>query len=132
MANLPLTWTLFRRLFNLRSFAGSSDASKTRSGQPASSFRSQAQRNTRSAVNVDPSDSQEQINKAYGIPLKIYQRHDVQVSTEPAGSSESRPNSRDEGLVTTTIKGGMQGSRLDAETASERSPGPVVNVASAV
>ncbi|POR31150.1 Uncharacterized protein TPAR_08628 [Tolypocladium paradoxum] len=141
VANLPLTWTLFRRMFNLRSFDGSSDHSKTRSGQPASSFRSQVQRNGRSAgrsyiatgdgVDVNPSDSQEQINKVYGISLKIYQRHDVQVSSEPAGSSESRPDSRDEGL-TTTIKGGIQGSQHDMETASERSAGVAVKVASRV
>ncbi|KND91021.1 hypothetical protein TOPH_04420 [Tolypocladium ophioglossoides CBS 100239] len=140
VANLPLTWTLFRRVFNLRSFNGS-DHSKTRSGLPTSSFQSQAQRNGRSTgrsyiatedgPEMDPSDGQEQINKAYGISLKIYQRHDIQVSSEPAGSSESRPDSRDEGH-TTTIKGGIHSRGNDVETASERSSSAAVKVVSGV
>ncbi|KAJ6442495.1 acetamidase [Purpureocillium lavendulum] len=133
VANLPLTWTLFRRMFNLRSFNGGSDYSKTRSGHPTSTVRSQGQRRNpgRSYISagegrdgmhdLGPAESQEQINKDddYGISLKIYQRRDVQVKSEPAaGTSGSKSESNEslpEGL-TTTIKGGHRDSTRDVET----------------
>ncbi|UNI22954.1 hypothetical protein JDV02_008797 [Purpureocillium takamizusanense] len=151
VANLPLTWTLFRRMFNLRSFNGGSDYSKTRSGHPTSTVRSQGQQRRnpgRSYISagegrdgmhdLDLSESQEQITKEsneYGISLKIYQRRDVQVRSEPAGgtTSGSKSDSNEslpEGLTTTTIKGGgghRQSSR-DVETASARSAGGGVPV----
>ncbi|KAK2601785.1 hypothetical protein QQS21_004669 [Conoideocrella luteorostrata] len=149
VANLPLTWTVFRRLFNLRSFNNSEYSSKNRSGQPTSTTRSYGQSNVRTqnrsyirhgdANDNDLGGSEEEIAKGYGISLKIYQRHDVQISSEPAPAREGRQSSNEslpDGL-TTTIKGGAPRSFLhdpdanDVEAASDR-PYPAVKVTSSV
>lgn len=81
-ASLPMTWTLFRHMFNLRSFMGSSkDRYGSRpitdySGSRSQTHRSAARSVVRSvahpeATDVDSFDSQEEINRAYGIPLRV-------------------------------------------------------------
>lgn len=140
-----MTWTLFRRVFNLKSFAGYSKdryGTHTNSGFRSQSYgqRSGVRSTVRSTVHpdadndFDPSDSQERINRAYGVPLKIYQHHEVKVSSAPAETESGRSsssNSLPEGL-TTTVKGGPGERRRDEETASERSANGVVRVASGV
>jgi hypothetical protein len=41
------------------------------------------------AIDISPSESQEQINTNYDIPLKIWQHHEVQVTTEEVESKHS-------------------------------------------
>ncbi|EXU98679.1 hypothetical protein X797_008153 [Metarhizium robertsii] len=148
VANLPLTWTVFRRLFHLRSFDNSEYSSKTRSCQPSSTLRSHGQAHGQAhgrtanrsyirqgdANDGDLAGSQEEITKGQGISLRIYQRHDVQISSEPVTNHHARQLSNEslpDGL-TTTIKGGASGSfLLDAETASDKSY-PAVKVNSSV
>ncbi|OAQ58717.1 decarboxylase [Pochonia chlamydosporia 170] len=145
VANLPLTWTVFRRMFNLRSFNNSEYSSKNRSGHPNSTAaRSQGQTHGRTqnrsyikhddANDNDLTGSQDDITKGYGISLKIYQRHDVQISSEPAERNDGRQSSNEslaDGL-TTTIKGGAPRSFLhDPETSSDKSY-PAVKVNSSV
>ncbi|KAG8413171.1 hypothetical protein J3459_015736 [Metarhizium acridum] len=134
VANLPLTWTVFRRLFHLRSFDNSEYSSKNRSGQPSSASRPHGQAHGRipnrsyirhgDTNDIDLAGSQEEITKGHGISLRIYQRHDVQISSEPVSSNHGRQLSNEslpDGL-TTTIKAGASRSFLhDAETASDKS-----------
>ena len=52
------------------------------------------------AIDISPSESQEQINTAYDIPLKIWQQHEVHVTTEEVESKHSkesleRPHNKD-------------------------------------
>ncbi|ODA83241.1 hypothetical protein RJ55_01753 [Drechmeria coniospora] len=154
VANIPLTWTLFRRAFHLRSFDESGNGSKTPAGHANSTVRSHAQRHNRNASGSyimadgdgpdvpdgpcsERSVGREEMEKEYGISLKIYQRHDVQVRSEPAGSRDGWVASRTSpppGL-TTTIQGGSREGPRDVETASVRSSGPFggpVSVAVAV
>lgn len=151
VTNLPLTWTVFRRLFNLRSFNNSEYSSKSRSRHPGSTMRSHGQTHDRTFNRDyirqrdadDPlADSQEEINKGYGISLKIYQRHDVQISSEPAPAREGHHDhhqpsneSLSDGL-TTTIQGGLPQSFLhDPDIGEELPPErtcPTVKAASGV
>jgi hypothetical protein len=141
VANLPLTWTVFRRLFHLRSFDGS-EYSKSRTGHhPGSTVtaRSHGQLHGRSktrsytrqgdASDNDLAGSQEDITKGYGISLKIYQRHDVHVSSEPATKEDGRQASDESlpgGLITTVKGGGTPQSFLDdSEAASDKFYPPV-------
>ncbi|KAG6031269.1 hypothetical protein E4U41_007642 [Claviceps citrina] len=122
VTNLPLTWTVFRRIFNLGSFNHSDySSSKNCSAKPLSTARSLHATHPRSEIRTyikqDGADdhehahgSEEDITKSYGISLKIYQRHDVQISSEQAPqrmcsnwSSESLP---DRFTTTTVIRGG--------------------------
>lgn len=135
---------MFRRLFNLRSFNNSEYSSKNRSGQPGSTVRSHGQAHGRTqnrsyikqgdTNDDDLAGSQEEITNGYGISLKIYQRHDVQISSEPVAKNDDRQSSNEslpDGL-TTTIKGGTPRSFLqDADNASDRSY-PAVKVTSSV
>ncbi|KFA79701.1 hypothetical protein S40288_10134 [Stachybotrys chartarum IBT 40288] len=115
-ANLPLTWTLFRRLFSLHSFVGSSKdrnttTSQFRSTGHSQNLRSGALSGIRSVVRPEPaqidrSDSQEEINRAYGIPLKIYHKYEVEIHSAPAEDSDGSSISRSEGIIT-TVKGGL-------------------------
>lgn len=41
-------------------------------------------------MDISPSESQEQINTAYDIPLKIWQQHEVHVTTEEVESKHSK------------------------------------------
>ncbi|KAH7304067.1 hypothetical protein B0I35DRAFT_484739 [Stachybotrys elegans] len=143
-ANLPMTWTLFRRMFNLRSFAGSSNdrygtrtTSRFQSLGRSKNNRSAAQSAMRSThrpdgKEVDPADSQEEINRQYGIPLRIYQKNEVEVRSSPANNDDGRSSSSlsiHEGVVTTVV-GGSRAKDSNAETSSERSTAGIVRVTS--
>jgi hypothetical protein len=81
---------------------------------------------------VDPADSQEEINRQYGIPLRIYQKNEVEVRSSPANQEDGRSSdslSLHEGVVTTVI-GGHHVKETNAETASERSTTGIVRVTS--
>ncbi|KAF3769354.1 hypothetical protein M406DRAFT_249523 [Cryphonectria parasitica EP155] len=105
VANLPLTWTLLQRLFNLGSFHSKSSNRRTTMGQGTSRFRSvygnlssrirEETQSVRGHTTKDPefnsTDSQEQINGSYGIPLQIYQKNEVHITTEAAPDGDSSP-----------------------------------------
>ncbi|KAG5980172.1 hypothetical protein E4U55_004313 [Claviceps digitariae] len=157
VANLPFTWTVFRRLFNLGSFNNGEHSSKMRSAKLGSASLYHAtnpRTQTRSYIKQgdangdDVNGSEENIAQSYGISLKIYQRHDVQISSEraPQGkrskwSIETLPD----GFTTTTvIKGGQPRSffhagdagdtadTANADTSSADSSYPVVDVTQGV
>lgn len=138
VANLPLTWTILRRIFGLRSFNGKSSNQHTT--DPNSRFRSLYSRNQVSVVRGDdpalePSTSEEQINKGYGIPLKIYQRHEVEITSEAAVPENRRPSSQgsSEGHgITVTVKSAFQRGARDEETASEKSTAGIVKVSQGI
>lgn len=130
-ANLPYIWTLLRRIFNLKSFAGYSNK---RSTNPSTRFQSNFSHGPRSAVRAGDTtihrlDSEEQINTTYSMPLKIYQRHDVEIRTEEATPEERRspPGCIPSELVAGKDMSLHSGSR-DEETGSERSAAGVVKV----
>ncbi|KPM35988.1 hypothetical protein AK830_g10570 [Neonectria ditissima] len=131
-ANLPYIWTLLRRVFNLKSFAGYSNK---RSTNPSTRFRSDFSHGPRSAARAGDTtihrlDSEEQINTTYSMPLKIYQRHEVEVRSEEATPEERRSPP---GCIPAELSAGHKdmslhsGSR-DEETGSERSAAGVVKV----
>jgi hypothetical protein len=138
-ANLPMTWTLVRRIFKVSAFAGysSKNGYGTRTTQGRSTGASHVQRTrVRPDPNeVDPSDSQEEINRQYGIPLRIYQKHEIEVQEETlADGSEGRGSndSLPEG-VTTRVTGMAMGPRdYGAETSSEKSAAGIVKAAPGV
>jgi len=135
-SNLPYIWTLLRRLFNLGSFNGSSYGK--RSTNPSTAFRSNFTNHrsgVRSQVRAEGGtlhrlDSEEQINAPYSMPLKIYQKHQVELSSEEAGPEDRRSPS---GVVPRDLEGHKDlstrsSSRDDMETGSERSAVGVVKV----
>ncbi|KAG5951476.1 hypothetical protein E4U53_003026 [Claviceps sorghi] len=138
VANLPLTWTVFRRLFNLGSFNHSEYSFKVRSaklstvsGSHITYSRNQNRnyKNQEDANGGNANGSEENIGQSYGISLKIYQRHDVQISSERAHF-----DTLTDGITTTTvIQGGQPRSFSHAEdiAAADRSTAdrscPVVN-----
>ncbi|KAI8718098.1 hypothetical protein NCS52_00887800 [Fusarium sp. LHS14.1] len=135
-SNLPYIWTLLRRLFNLGSFNGSSYGK--RSTNPSTAFRSNFTNHrsgVRSQVRAEGGtlhrlDSEEQINATYSMPLKIYQKHEVEISSEEAGPEDRRSPP---GIVPRDLEGNKDlstrgSSRDDMETGSERSAVGVVKV----
>ncbi|KAK7924085.1 hypothetical protein PG985_006139 [Apiospora marii] len=100
VTNLPSTWTLCRRVFNLRSFHGKSSGART-SEAANSRFARSGYGNGRSHLSsterriITRSESQEQIFHDDGldlpIPLKIYQQHEVSIKTERVGDSDGKP-----------------------------------------
>ncbi|KAI9154690.1 hypothetical protein HJFPF1_07247 [Paramyrothecium foliicola] len=144
-ANLPMTWTLCRRVFKLNSFAGySKDRYGTRNTSHFQSLgtgnrhRSGARSAVRSTArpdpnDIDPSDSQEEINRAYGVPLRIYQKHEVEISSAPAETTDGRLSSNEslpEGLTTTVIGGTKKHIKDLDETASNKSAEGIVRATS--
>ncbi|EEU42355.1 uncharacterized protein NECHADRAFT_39937 [Fusarium vanettenii 77-13-4] len=113
-ANLPLTWTLLQRVFRLGSFAARyGKSSGQRTGEATSRFRSnygnltsvtREERRTRLGTSHEPglsiSESQEQINSGDSIPLKIYQKNEVTVTTNEleTGRRVSSPTEQQAGL----------------------------------
>ncbi|KAI0134293.1 hypothetical protein BJ170DRAFT_679196 [Xylariales sp. AK1849] len=99
VANLPFTWTLLQRLFSLRSFSGKSSGrgagegtSHRRSayGNLASRTREQERRQrAKDGTELSITESQEQINQT-GVPLKIYQKNEVHITTEDVESLSDR------------------------------------------
>ncbi|KAK7970327.1 hypothetical protein PG988_009400 [Apiospora saccharicola] len=99
VTNLPSTWTLCRRIFNLHSFHGKSSGART-SEAANSRFARSGYGNGRSHISsterriITRSESQEQIFHDDGldlpIPLKIYQQHEVSIKTERIGDSDDK------------------------------------------
>ncbi|CAJ2509533.1 Uu.00g145590.m01.CDS01 [Anthostomella pinea] len=94
-ANLPFTWTLLQRVFNLKSFNGKS--SNQRTGDPPSGFRSgYGNHNTTVGRGEDMefsrTDSQEHINRTFerDVPLKIYKQQEVHVTRTDGDQESSR------------------------------------------
>ena len=145
-----MTWTLCRRVFSLTSFHEKSSYPRTGSAAFTNRFRSNYGRGTTvSAADNRPdahelsrAGSQEHINREYAdIPLKIYQHHEIEISTHRidrdeeaggAGLSDERRNSPDgrRGVGSTTKV--TSGGAMSEESASERSSPGVVKVASGV
>ncbi|KAH7125039.1 hypothetical protein B0J13DRAFT_566123 [Dactylonectria estremocensis] len=134
-ANLPYIWTLLRRLFNLKSFVGSSHK---RSTNPSTRFQSNFSHGHRSAVRAPPQgtlhwlDSEERINNTYSMPLKIYQPHEVEISSEEVTPRERRsPPGCIPSVLTASLlvkdRNLPSGSR-DEETGSERSAVGVIKL----
>lgn len=109
-ANLPLTWTLLQRVFRLGSFKERYGSSRTPSRPiTASHFRSTAY--GRSGMRTGTGEhghgdgvsglergaSQERINQSFHVPLKIYQKREVQITSVSAGPED--------GLATRTRRG---------------------------
>ncbi|KAI1847906.1 hypothetical protein JX265_001912 [Neoarthrinium moseri] len=98
VANLPFTWTLLQRAFNLRSFNGKSTGntpaanSRFRSAYGNLTSRTGGEKRNRpmGLGDLDASESQEQINDPFGIPLKIYQQNEVTVTSEEVDAKEGR------------------------------------------
>lgn len=96
--NLPSTWHLFRVVFHLKSFNGKTSGART---SEATRYRSRGgygggYGNGRStlASRLTRSESQEEINRSYQIPLKIYQQQEIHVKTETLGPDKAKsPNS---------------------------------------
>ncbi|KAK8138243.1 hypothetical protein PG984_001623 [Apiospora sp. TS-2023a] len=99
VTNLPSTWTLCRRIFNLHSFHGKSSGART-SEAANSRFARSGYGNGRSHISsterriITRSESQEQIFHDDGldlpIPLKIYQQHEVSIKTERIDDSDGK------------------------------------------
>ncbi|KAF4981837.1 hypothetical protein FZEAL_2415 [Fusarium zealandicum] len=135
-ANLPLTWTLLQRMFRLGSFhAKYGRSSGQRTGEATSRFRSaygnlssvtRDERRTRRGAPLEPglsiSESQEQINSSDSIILKIYQKNEVNITSDevvPDGQRGSSPQSTHNGLERTTFGGtNGQGGRLSGDKSS--------------
>lgn len=119
-ANLPLTWSLLQKTFGLRSFK---DYSNPYSNQRTNShFRSTTYGRQSKRGPATRSASQERINT---IPLKIYQKHEVQVTNAPL--SPTRGESSEESLplpdqlrTTVHVQGGNSSTHAP-ESASEKS-----------
>lgn len=116
-ANLPLTWTLLQRVFRLGSFAakyGKSSGQRTgdatatgHGGRLRSAYGNLTSRNREDEdrrrragpahdMDISPSSSQEQINgqPPFDIPLKIYQRNEVRITTEEVAVAVDAKNGR--------------------------------------
>lgn len=149
-ANLPMTWTLFRRVFSLTSFHEKSSYPRTGSAAFTNRFRSAYGRGTHvSAADNRPDEhelsragSQEHINREYAdIPLKIYQHHEIEIRThtisvdEEAGAGRSDDHTRQSpdgrrGIGSTTKV--TSGGAMSEESASELSSPGVVKVSQGV
>ncbi|KAK6063209.1 ubid family decarboxylase [Seiridium cupressi] len=136
-ANLPFTWTLLQRTFNLRSFNGKSSGART--SEPASRFRSGYGRGTNHlttisrghpGIELGSCNSQEQINDTFGTQLKIYQQTEVHVSRQDAHPSEKGPETPS--TIGSNLKAHYPGGASDEETSSNGSSAGVVTEISKV
>ncbi|KAI0129022.1 hypothetical protein BJ170DRAFT_579305 [Xylariales sp. AK1849] len=128
-ANLPFTWTLLQRTFNLRSFNGRSSAAQTIDGVSLG-FRSAYGRGTvrrpstprHIGMELASSSSQEQINHYYGAPLKIYQQTEVHFSSRGLDSKDERAPFPDTPTThALASRGAFPGGKTDVETSSHES-----------
>ncbi|KPA35710.1 integral membrane protein [Fusarium langsethiae] len=94
-ANLPYIWTLLRRIFKLGSFSGSTYGKST--NNPPKAYRTNFTNHrsgVRSQIRADHTlhqvDSEEEINNSYALPLKIYAKREVQITSEDAGPEDRR------------------------------------------
>lgn len=95
-ANLPLTWTLLQRVFHFKSFQEkyAHQYSHSRTGFHSNGYGTRQPRSTiRGTISsaIDRSASEERINQGFSsIPLKIYQKREIEISTLPAGPDDHR------------------------------------------
>lgn len=112
-ANLPLTWPIFQRVFNLKSFLDNSPSNRSGSNGRYTTFSSRLRSRGRSAEDedhnldrsrhrsirdtlssaIDRSESEERIYTTT-VPLKIYQKREVEISTLPAGPDDTKDRLR--------------------------------------
>jgi hypothetical protein len=133
-ANLPYIWTLLRRIFKLGSFSGSTYGKGT--NNPSKAYRSNFTNHrsvVRSQIRADHAlhqvDSEEEINGSYALPLKIYAKHEVQITSEEAGPDD-RNRRGPVGCIPDELMSRSKDSIRtdDPETNSERSAAGVVKV----
>jgi hypothetical protein len=131
-ANLPYIWTLLRRIFKLGSFSGSTYGKST--NNPSKAYRSNFTNHrsvVRSHIHADHTlhqvDSEEEINNSYALPLKIYAKREVEITSEDAGPEDRRGPV---GCIPDELMSHSKDSvrTEDMETASERSAAGVVKV----
>jgi hypothetical protein len=133
-ANLPFTWTLLQRTFNLGSFNGKSSGART--SEVASRFRSGYARGTNhfttvtrgnQGIELGSCNSREHINDAFGTQLKIYQQTEVHVSSQEVdGMEKSRNAAHSPDLLGSDLRGIYSGTTSDAETFSNSSEAGMV------
>ncbi|KAF5962741.1 integral membrane protein PTH11 [Fusarium bulbicola] len=131
-ANLPYIWTLLRRLFKLGSFSGSTYGKSTNNPSKAyrsnfTNHRSVVRSQVRAEHNLHQVDSEEEINGTYALPLKIYAKHEIQITSEDAGPEDRRGPV---GCIPDELMSHSKDSIRtdDVETNSERSAAGVVKV----
>ncbi|KAM0347395.1 hypothetical protein ACHAPU_004916 [Fusarium lateritium] len=131
-ANLPYIWTLLRRIFKLGSFSGSTYGKST--NNPSKAYRTNFTNHrsgVRSQIRADHTlhqvDSEEEINGSYALPLKIYAKHEVQITSEDARPEDRRGPV---GCIPDELRSHSKDSMMtdDPETMSERSAAGVVKV----
>lgn len=131
-ANLPYIWTLLRRIFKLGSFSGSTYGKST--NNPSKAYRTNFTNHrsvVRSQIRADHTlhqvDSEEEINNTYALPLKIYAKREIQITSEDAGPEDRRGPI---GCIPDELMSNSKDSvrTEDMETASERSAAGVVKV----
>ncbi|EKJ72976.1 hypothetical protein NXS19_003007 [Fusarium pseudograminearum] len=131
-ANLPYIWTLLRRIFKLGSFSGSTYGKST--NNPSKAYRSNFTNHrsgVRSQIRADHTlhqvDSEEEINNSYALPLKIYAKREIQITSEDAGPEDRRGPV---GCIPDELMSHSKDSvrTEDMETSSERSAAGVVKV----
>ncbi|KAH7120295.1 hypothetical protein B0J13DRAFT_680598 [Dactylonectria estremocensis] len=140
-ANLPLTWTLLQRVFKIGSFHakyGRSSGARTGdgTGRLRSAYGNLSSRNAEKTrpkkttihdPDLSPSESQEQINEPYGIPLKIYQHNEVEITTEEVTPKDGRISPQHMG-GTFVINDSPTGSVNGDKSVSEQEMGIVTKV----
>ncbi|EXM13984.1 hypothetical protein RAB80_003612 [Fusarium oxysporum f. sp. vasinfectum] len=131
-ANLPYIWTLLRRIFKLGSFSGSTYGKSTNNPSKAyrsnfTNHRSVVRSQVRAEHNLHQVDSEEEINATYTLPLKIYAKHEIQITSEDAGPEDRRGPV---GCIPDELMSHSKDSIRtdDVETNSERSAAGVVKV----
>jgi hypothetical protein len=131
-ANLPYIWTLLRRIFKLGSFSGSTYGKSTNNPSKAyrsnfTNHRSVVRSQVRAEHNLHQVDSEEEINATYALPLKIYAKHEIQITSEDAGPEDRRGPV---GCIPDELMSHSKDSIRtdDVETNSERSAAGVVKV----
>jgi hypothetical protein len=141
-ANLPFTWTLLQRTFNLKSFNGKSSGERT--SEAASRFRSGYGRGTNHrttitrnhpGIELGSCNSQEQISDSFGNQLKIYQQTEVHVSSQDAAAAAEKRAAMPDTHTTiagSNIKQHYPGGASDGETSSNGSEIGVVTACSKV
>ncbi|PSR99077.1 hypothetical protein BD289DRAFT_424537 [Coniella lustricola] len=132
VANLPLTWTLLQRLFNIGSFHNKSSNRRTTTGGGQSRFRSvygnlgsrtgEEHRTVRDKDAIDlelsSSESQEHINESFGIPLQIYQKNEVHITSEAAPQGAAQQWNASTAGVTFALEG-TSGTESDIDQDAE-------------
>ena len=134
-----MTWTLLQRIFHLGSFKERYAASRSHQ-MTSSRFRSTtygrsgirtgtgAPDNEDGISTLERGSSQERINHSFHVPLKIYQKREVEITSESAGPEDvtatrrgSGQDSLPDGLLTQVHVKGGRGSSVHFEESSSAS-----------